>query len=343
VSTRLSRRTRRFETSGGHDYDTLTCPAPRERLDVRSADGTRLNVEIFGQEHGPTIVLAHGWTCSIVFWARQLNALSATHRVVAYDQRGHGSSDLPGPAGASAQAIADDLIAVLEATVPDGQKAILAGHSMGAMAMISLAGRHPERLHAKVAAALVASTGMSQLIVRSTIVPMPLPLATVFAPISARVIAASPPGGSRVNGAAKFVTKYASMSRSATRAEVDFCARIIADCRPRVRTAFGQMLSTLNIDDSVAQLNVPVVVVAGTRDRLTPLWHTRRMAERLPQLHQMIEVEGAGHMTPVQAADQVNAALAALAQAHLQTSIDLTEPASAAATAGHADVEQDIA
>jgi pimeloyl-ACP methyl ester carboxylesterase len=290
---------------------------------VFSADGTRLNVEIFGAEHGPTIVLAHGWTCSIVFWARQLNALVADYRVVAYDQRGHGASDLPGPAGASPGALADDLAAVLEATVPAGQKAVLAGHSMGAMSVIALAGRHPERLRATVGAALIASTGMSQLVVRSAIVPLPLPLATAIAPISAKVIAASPPNR-RVNSAMKALTKYASMSRSATRAEVDFCTRIVANCRPRVRTAFGKMLSELNLDASVSELDVPVVVVAGTKDRLTPIWHTRRLAEQLPRLEEMIEIEDAGHMTPVQAGDRVNAAIIGLARAHLRPTIDLT-------------------
>ena len=54
---------------------------------VRSADGTRLNVESYGPDDGPVVVLAHGWTCSIVFWTKQVEALI-----------GHSRRDLaPGP------------------------------------------------------------------------------------------------------------------------------------------------------------------------------------------------------------------------------------------------------
>lgn len=81
-------------------------PVARRELVAVSADGARLHVEVHGDEDAPAVVLAHGWTCSTAFWAAQIRALAATHRVIAYDQRGHGRS----PAGRahSTTALADD-------------------------------------------------------------------------------------------------------------------------------------------------------------------------------------------------------------------------------------------
>ena len=74
---------------------------PRGRaVDVRSADGTRIHTEVFGPEDGYPVVLAHGITCAIRVWANQITDLSADHRVIAYDARGHGASGKPHDADA---------------------------------------------------------------------------------------------------------------------------------------------------------------------------------------------------------------------------------------------------
>jgi hypothetical protein len=44
------------------DYARLSVPLNGLQRTVRSVDGTRLHVRIFGPDDAPTIVLAHGWT-----------------------------------------------------------------------------------------------------------------------------------------------------------------------------------------------------------------------------------------------------------------------------------------
>lgn len=75
-------------------------------------------MEVHGAEGAPAVVLSHGWTCSTAFWAAQIRDLARDHRVVAYDQRGHGRS--PAAAAYSTTALADDLAAVLEAALAPG-------------------------------------------------------------------------------------------------------------------------------------------------------------------------------------------------------------------------------
>lgn len=143
-------------------------PVARRELVAVSADGARLHVEVHGDEDAPAVVLAHGWTCSTAFWAAQIRALAATHRVIAYDQRGHGRS----PAGRahSTTALADDLVAVLEAALAPGERAVVAGHSMGGMTIMAAAGR-PEFAE-RAAAALLCSTGSSRLVAEALVVPV---------------------------------------------------------------------------------------------------------------------------------------------------------------------------
>lgn len=74
-------------------------PVPARELTAVSADGSRIHVEVYGPDDAPAVVLAHGWTCNTHFWAAQIRDLAVDHRVVAYDQRGHGRTLAVGPEG----------------------------------------------------------------------------------------------------------------------------------------------------------------------------------------------------------------------------------------------------
>ncbi|MER5827385.1 alpha/beta fold hydrolase, partial [Streptomyces mirabilis] len=127
------------------EHGAYAPPAPARELTAVSADGARLHVEVHGPEDNPAapvVVLAHGWTCSTAFWAAQIRDLAVDHRVIAYDQRGHGRS--PASEACTADALADDLEAVLAATLAPGEKAVLVGHSMGGRSARHC-GRRPRR------------------------------------------------------------------------------------------------------------------------------------------------------------------------------------------------------
>ena len=112
-------------------------------LGVRSADGTQLHAELFGPDSGQTIVLAHGWTEMLAYWVYVIRDLSARGlRVVAYDLRGHGESEPAADGDYSIARFGEDLEAVLEACVPEGERAVVAGHSLGAMSIAAWVEHH---------------------------------------------------------------------------------------------------------------------------------------------------------------------------------------------------------
>ncbi|MFE6069189.1 alpha/beta fold hydrolase [Streptomyces sp. NPDC056525] len=292
----------------------LTSPTSPRELTAVSADGARIHVEVYGPEGAPVVVLAHGWTCSIAFWAEQIRALAADHRVIAYDQRGHGRSPAPaGPSGYATRALADDLEAVLASTLAPGEKAVFAGHSMGGMTLMAAADRPGFREHA--AAALLCSTGPSRLTAEATVVPgRPSERRTR---LTRGVLGAKAPLGP-VNAVSKKILKYATMGPGSAPERVDACARIVHACPRGARVGWSRVLSGLDLEAGLRGLDLPVAVVVGTADRLTPPVHSRAMAEALPQCVGLLELAGMGHMTPVEAPEAVTARIRELTDTYLE-------------------------
>ncbi|MFE7837898.1 alpha/beta fold hydrolase [Streptomyces sp. NPDC057474] len=300
-------------------------PVAVRELAAVSADGARLHVEVHGpleNTAAPVVVLVHGWTCSTAYWAAQIRELSVDHRVVVYDQRGHGRS--PASAACSADALADDLEAVLAATLAPGEKAVLAGHSMGGMTLMAAAGRPGFREHA--AAVLLCSTGSSKLVTESLVVPLRAGRARTW--LTRKVLGSRAPLGP-VTPIARRILKYATMGPGSSPVMVEACARIVHACPARVRHAWSHVLDSLDLDHGVRELTVPTAVVVGTADRMTPPVHARALAAALPDCVGVSELTGVGHMSPVEAPEAVTARIRGLVTTYVRAERDELEEAGA--------------
>ena len=287
----------------------FTPARPRTRLRVRSADGININVEVHGPDDAPTVVLIHGWTCSIRFWDPVINLLPDL-RVVAYDQRGHGGSDLPGHGHYSVQALVDDLDAVLTKTLAPHQTAILAGHSMGGMTIMAAA--LSESVMERTSAAVLASTGFANLTQGARIVPFAAKSPRLGAYLQRRILHSPLPLG-RVTPLAIAALKYGTLSPTATKEVATATAAIVHACPRQSRAKWGHVLATLDLAAGVHALTVPTTVLVGTRDRLTPPPHAHAIAAALPNCQGLTELPNVGHMTPLEVPDTV----AALIRSHL--------------------------
>lgn len=301
------RRADRTRVRADPERAALAAPLEGRAVPVVARDGTRLHAEVFGPEDAPTVLLVHGWTCAIRFWKRQIQALSRDHRVVAYDLRGHGRSGTPASRDYSTDAFAEDLDAVLSALVPAGERVVVAGHSLGAMILVAWSGRFGEEARRRLRGAALVNTGLGDLVSEALVLRTPPGLGRVKQTAGRVALSASvplPKGSTPVSSRA---VRYVALGPSATPAQVAFCERMILECRRDVRAAYGDTLSRLELTESVASLHLPVTVVSGGRDRLTPPSHSRRLAETLPELADYVEVPEAGHMIPVEAADVLTA------------------------------------
>jgi 3-oxoadipate enol-lactonase len=77
-------------------------------------NGIETYYELHGKEGAPWLVLSHSLACSLRMWDPQIEALKGSHRILAYDTRGHGASDAP-KSEYTLEMLADDLKALLDA------------------------------------------------------------------------------------------------------------------------------------------------------------------------------------------------------------------------------------
>ncbi|MFJ1931296.1 alpha/beta fold hydrolase [Kitasatospora sp. NPDC088160] len=301
-------------------------PVPVEELSIRSADGIRLHVEVHGQPGAPTVVLAHGWTCSTAFWAPVIRQLTDRYRVVAYDQRGHGHSEIP-PSRVrySTRALAEDLSAVLARTVPAGEKAVLAGHSMGGMTIMAAGGR-PE-IADRTAAAVLVSTGPGELVAELAVLPEAVRSPGLRRFLNRLLLRSRLPLGP-VSPVTRVALKYATMGPGSSAGQVEATARIVHACPTAVRANWAGVLDRLDVHAGLARLAVPTAVVVGTADRLTPPVHAHRIVAELVDPQGLLLLPGVGHMAPLERPVEVAAEIHRLAAAYLSAA-----PASVSAPA----------
>jgi pimeloyl-ACP methyl ester carboxylesterase len=286
------------------DYPVLSVPPAGRTIDVAAPDGTVLHAEVFGLADAPTIVLAHGWTEALRFWIHQILDLSRDFRVVAYDLRGHGRSQKSPVGDYSIAAFGDDVEAVLRACVPERERAVLVGHSLGAMSIASWAERHPVAERASAAGLL--STGVVDLLTEHHVFRPPRVPAAVFRPISGYVLGAPGTIPAFSPSLLDVVIRYVAFGPTAGPAQVAFYERMLRQCPPDVRAGTAAAMSDMNLLDALSRLTIPTLVLAGSDDRLTPPSHAHRIAAALPGPTEVAELPRTGHMAPLERPSEVN-------------------------------------
>ena len=301
--------TRRDPTDREWDNELLRNPSIEpEVVTLVTDDGAKLRVHAYGPANAEPIVLIHGWTCRIEYWNPQINALSGKYRVIAYDHRGHGHSTL-GKRKLDVDVLADDLAAVLAATVSPRKKALLVGHSMGGMSIMAWAGRHPKQVTQYASGVMLTSTGADRLVANTTVVPLPAAI-TKVPDLLGRAVLGAPVPLAPLATVARPVFRSRIMSASSTKEEVEFCQRIVFACKGRARAKWGLALASLDVSAALSNLTVPTTVIGGEFDNLTPPSHSRKLADALTMhgaLDRLVILPNVGHMSNIEAIEEFNA------------------------------------
>lgn len=296
------------------EYERLRRPLEGERMAVHGADGTELHVEAFGPRDAPKLLLVHGWICTWEFWRYQIEDLAGEFRVIAYDQRGHGQSAAAGSAGYRFDAFADDFGAVLDRCVPEDERAVVVGHSMGAMTAAAWAGRHDAAVRHRLAGVVLVNTGLGDLITEAVVLRTPRRLHGLREPLGRLLMGAELPLPASPSPVGDAAVRFVTMSPAASPARVAFCRRMVLSANPAVRGACGRAMARMDLWSALESLEVPTVVIAGELDKLTPPPLARRLADALPDLVDLVELPDVGHMAPLEAPEAVTEQIRALAR-----------------------------
>jgi pimeloyl-ACP methyl ester carboxylesterase len=260
---------------------------------VRTPDGAQLalwDLEGDGPD-APVVVLPHCWGCSHEIWlpvARRLR--EEGYRVVLYDQRGHGVSTR-GTAPLAVETLAHDLAAVLSAT--DVHDAVLAGHSMGGMTIMSLATHRPDVFKKRAKATVLVATAATNVGDRSAQAAR-VASAMIASPVVSRALQSR-------NG---HVFVRSAFGDSPVRSHLDLTRELFGGCHGAVRGDFLASLATMNLLEGIATIDVPTTVIVGSRDALTVPRKADQIVSTVPGAR-LVTLQNRGHMLPLEDPDAV--------------------------------------
>ncbi|MFJ8821721.1 alpha/beta fold hydrolase [Streptomyces sp. NPDC102467] len=294
-----------------------------DEVEPDTADGTRRR-RVFGRKAPApvTVVFSHGYCLNQDSWHFQRAALRGVVRCVYWDQRSHGRSErgaeqLEEGVPVSIDRLGEDLRTVLDAAAPEGP-IVLVGHSMGGMTVMALADRCPELIRERVVGVALVGTSSGKL----GEVNYGLPVAGVNA--VRRVLP----------GLLKALGQRADLVEKGRRATADLFAGIIKrysfatrDVDPAIARFAERMIEGTPIDvvaefypafqehDKTAALQrfapLPVLVLAGEQDLVTPSGHSEAIAALLPDA-EFVLVPDAGHLVMMEHPETVTGRLADL-------------------------------
>jgi pimeloyl-ACP methyl ester carboxylesterase len=269
-----------------------------EERTIKTADGAQLSVTVAGPPGGRLFVMAHGWTCDRTTWtpvARRL--VDRGHRIAIYDQRGHGASKV-GEDGFTIEALGHDMRAVLDDL--DATGAVIAGHSMGGMAVQSFAVHHPDVLAQRVSGLALVATASEKVVPKGLAARLShLVLAN---PAVDKAIASATVGPWLLRG---------SVGRRPAQAWLESMRTTFAGTSIEARLGFLDAFQTLDLSATLSDVRVPTVVMVGSRDLVIPPARGRRLAQVI-EAARLIEFKGAGHMLPYEVPDAVAETLESL-------------------------------
>jgi pimeloyl-ACP methyl ester carboxylesterase len=281
-----------FAQETGADDSLLSALSPSKTAVVSASDGTLLHTEVYGST-GPTIVLIHGWSTALRLWTPVLNGLTDQFRVIAYDLRGHGRSSPAQSGGYSLETLGDDLEAVLAASVEEGSRVILVGHSLGASSIVAWARRRT--VAQKVSAAMLMHMGFGDLVAETL-------LARLAAPDPTDRLQASPPEASSVREA---VIRQLVFGSNVRQPQLAFYEQMMLECSREALSQRDIAFPETEARDALSRLVVPTIVVSGELDKLASPEQAHSIAGMLPNLQALIELPQVGHAGPLERPDQI--------------------------------------
>lgn len=325
--TAQRRAVRRYRAASGSDEPAYDLLAADRSYSVLGDDGVVLHVEEVGPVDAPlTVIFGHGWTLRSGAWHYQRLGLAdwtpaggagdgAAVRLVFFDQRSHGKSSRASSSHTGMADLAGDLAAVMATAAPEGP-VVLVGHSMGGMALITLAGLRPKLFAQRVAGVGLISTSAGAVptdqLARALLVGHGALMKLVSVAVS-RYPDLIERGRAGSSDAVWLLTRTLGFARKDVPGElVDYLDEMISGTPIDVITDFLPALVGLDQAAALPVLaDLPVVVICGDQDRQTPLTRSRAIAAALPDA-ELVIAEGAGHMAILERPDVVNRALRAL-------------------------------
>lgn len=240
-----------------------------------------------GPASGLPVIFIHGFPFSKEMWEKQLSALCESHRVIAYDVRGHGESER-GAAQFSIAQFADDLFFFMDALKIE--KAILVGLSMGGYIALHAIQQQPQRIAGLILCDTQCAADSDEGRKKRK-----------------KNIAFIQKNGLSIYAEESLKNLFAPVSFTDKKDEVIFIKNTILKTPAEIICLTLQALADRKETcSSLAQIKVPVCILVGKEDKITSpeVAHKMQILINGSSLHL---IDGAGHLSNLENPEQFNA------------------------------------
>ncbi|WP_415952394.1 alpha/beta fold hydrolase [Streptomyces sp. KLOTTS4A1] len=269
-----------------------------------------------------TVVFSHGYCLSQDSWHFQRAALRGVVRTVHWDQRSHGRSErgraqTERDEPVTVEQLGRDLKAVIDAAAPEGPL-VLVGHSMGGMTVMALADQYPELIAERVAGVAFVGTSSGRLgevnygLPGAGVNAVRRVLPSVLRALGSRVELVERARGATADLFAGVIKRYSFASREVDPAVERFAERLIESTPIDVVAEFYPLFGEHDKKAALRHFDgLPVLVLAGEQDLVTPSGHSEAIADELPGA-ELVIVPDAGHLVMLEHPELVTDRLAGL-------------------------------
>jgi pimeloyl-ACP methyl ester carboxylesterase len=304
----LRRERNREDPFRGEDYGMRR---GRSIGPVASFDGTLLNVEEIGA--GPTIVLSHGFSLNSTIWHHQMRDLSSEMRLVMFDHRGHGYSGLPPEDDWSLDALAHDMEAVIR-DAANREPVIVVGHSMGGMTLLRYCELFPDAIGARVRGIVLVDTTSAD--VMGGLLPAVARRLQAGVEGVQEIALRALQGRSdnvdqlrqRANNLVYLGTRLMGFGQDPSPTQVAFIEKLLSEVPSSVWFKLIPTMLGMDVSRALSAIDVPALVIAGEKDKLTPLAAAQRIADGIPRA-ELVVLPNTGHCPMLEQPEEFNGLL----------------------------------
>ena len=253
-----------------------------------AANGITLAVHDEG--NGPPILFVHGFPLSHSMWRYQLEAFSADHRVIAPDLRGFGDSDVT-EGTVTMDQHADDLAALLD-ELSIIEPVVLCGLSMGGYIAWQFQQKYAERLRA--------------LILCDTRAISDTPEGVENRKRLAKMVIEN---GSAAVASVMLPNLFSPVTSVHQQAAIDELRKTISTTSPQgIAAASLGMAERPDVTSLLPSIETPSLLIVGEDDGISTPEEMKTIADAMPNARLEVIPE-AGHMSPLENPEPVNAAI----------------------------------
>ena len=252
-------------------------------------------ITCFDAGQGPTLLLVHGFPLDHRMWNAQLASLAGEYRVIAPDLRGFGRTapSLPIPDELTMERQADDMAELLGALSVQ-EPVTFCGLSMGGYIAWQFWKRHRDKLARLILCDTKAAADSAEQ-AKGRHETAAKVLKEGVAPLTESMLPKLLGDATRKNRP-EIVQEMKEMMNQAS--------------PDGVAGALKGMAARSDMTGSLAQVDVPTLVICGSEDVITPAKEMRTIAQGIRGA-KYVEIAGVGHMSPLEKPDEVNAAIRA--------------------------------